>query len=357
MRETFKRLSKIKAPVCVTVILKTHKTHPDSQQDPILLRNLISQASVRLTNEYSADISKKYTEKLQKLAEEIDHRHNDLGLLLFVNDDVAEYIRLPINVNSRLIVDDTFATRSIARALNRDTDYYLLALSKGKARLILASSDAVVEEIKRDGFPFEDKALLSLSKAESANANRVTNLTQELFNRVDKALNVVRKQEPHSVVIYSEETNYHQFLKVADYPNTILGHILLKNFDEKSSNLIKEVWTDIKELVIQKERSRISELEKALGTGNYLADLNEIWNATLEGRGKTIFVEEGYYQPVREDDGVFTPIAYEEISSKNDIDDIVDDMIENNLKNGGDVVFLKEGSLKDFQKIALITRY
>ena len=105
------------------------------------------------------------------------------------------------------------------------------------------------------------------------------------------------------------------------------------------------------------ERSRISELEKALGTGNYLADLNEIWNATLEGRGKTIFVEEGYYQPVREDNGIFTPITYEEISSKNDIDDIVDDMIENNLKNGGDVVFLKEGSLKDFKKIALITRY
>lgn len=357
MRETYKRLSKIKAPVCVTVILETHKTHPDSQQDPILLRNLISEASTRLTNEYSADISKKYTEKLQKLAEEIDHRHNDLGLLLFVNDDVAEYIRLPINVNSRLIVDDTFATRSIARALNRDTDYYLLALTKGKARLILASSDAVVEEIKRDGFPFEDKALLSLSKAESANANRVTNLTQELFNRVDKALNIVRKQEPHSIVIYSEETNYHQFLKVADYPNTILGHILLKNFDEKASNLIKEVWTDIKELAIQKERSRISELEKAMGTGKYLADLNEIWNATLEGRGKTIFVEEGYYQPVREDNGIFTPITYEEISSKNDIDDIVDDMIENNLKNGGDVVFLKEGSLKDFKKIALITRY
>lgn len=357
MKDTLKRLSEIKAPVCVTVIAKTHKTHPDNQQDVILLKNLIAEASTRLSNEYGADVSKRYTEKLQNLAKEINPNYNDLGLVLFVNDDVAEYLRLPINVNTRVILDDTFATRSIVRALKRDTDYYLLALARGKARLIHASSDRVVEEITSDGFPLEDKTLFAMPNVEAANANRVTNLTQEFFNRVDKAVNAARKDEPHSVVVYSEETNYHQYLKEADYPNTILGHITLKSFDEKASNLTKEVWDDIKKLAIEKERSRVSELEDALGEGKYLADLNEIWNATREGRGKTIFVEEGYYQPVRESNGVYTPIAVEEISSKTDIDDIVDDMIENNLKMGGDVVFLKEGSLEDFNKIALVTRY
>lgn len=357
MKDTLRRLSEIKAPVCVTIILKTHKTHPDNQKDPILLKNLIAEATKRLTNEYGADISKKYSARLQKLAGEINHNYNDLGLVLFVNEDIAEYLRLPIDVNTRVILDGTFATRSVIRALKRDTDYYLLALTRGKARLIHASSDNVVEEVETNGFPFEDKELFALPKVEAAIATRVTNLTQEFFNRVDKAVNAVRKQDPFSVVIYSEETNFHQYLKEADYPNTILGHVLMKNFDEKASNLTKEVWDDIKKLAVEKERSRIIELERALGAGKYLTDLNEIWNATLEGRGKTIFVEEGYFQPVKEDNGAFIPISQEEISSKTDINDIVDDMIENNLKMGGDVVFLKAGSLEKFNKLALVTRY
>lgn len=357
MKETLEKLSKIKAPVCVTLIARTHKTHPENQKDEILLKNLISEAGGRLAKEYDDKIAKSYTEKLQKLAKDIDHNHNDNGLVLFVNDDVSEYIKLPTRVNTRVILDDTFATRPIIRALKRDTDYYLLALTKGKARLIHASSDMVVEEIQTNGFPMEEHELFSYSTMEGSDTNRVTNLTLEFFNRVDKAVNEVRKNELHSVIVYSEENNFHLYKKGADLPNTILGHVTLKNFDDKPGNLTKEVWTPIKEMAIQRDRARISELEKALGTGNYLGDLNEIWTAIQEGKGKTIFVEEGYFQPVKNEEGVLTPISADNISSKEDINDIVDDMIENNLKFGGDVVFLEEGSLKDFNRLALVTRY
>lgn len=357
MKKTLERLSKIKAPICVTIILETHKTFPDNKQDSILLKNLIRETSTRLQKEYGEEVAKNYTKKLEDLAANIDHNYNDLGLMLFVNDDVAEVLKIPVRPNTRVILDDTFATRSIVRALKRDTDYYLLALTKGKARLIHASSDDVVEEITRDGFPVEDKTLFSMTNEEAANANKVTNLTQEFFNRVDKMVNEARKNDPHSVVVYSEETNFHQYMKEADYPNTILGHVTLKNFDDKASNLTKEIWEDVKKIALEKENARISELNSAVGTGKYLSDMNEIWNAIQEGRGKTIFVEEGYFQPVKNEGGVFTPIEASEISSKDHVNDIIDDMIENNLNKGGDVVFLKPGSLEKFNKLALVTRY
>lgn len=358
MKETLKRLSEITAPTCVTVIVRTHKTHPENQQDSILLKNSIAEANKRLENEFGKDIAKRYTEKLEKLAGEIDHNYNDNGLILFVNDDVAEYLRLPTHVHSRVIIDDTFATRSIVRALKRDTDYYLLALTRGKARLIHVSADTVVEEIKNEDFPLEDKSLFAMSNEEAAKSGRVTNLTQEFFNRVDKAVNKARGNEPHSVLVYAEENNYHSYVKEADYPNTILGHITLKNFDEKASNLAKEVWEDVKKMAIERDRARIVELEKAISTGNYLGDLNEIWTAVQAGKGKTMFIEEGYYQAVKEEnDGSLTLIAYEDINSKEHIDDIVDEMIEHCLKFGGDVVFLEKGSLNNFNKLALVTRY
>lgn len=357
MKETFERLSSITAPVCVTLVVRTHKTHPDNQKDAILLKNSISEANQRLENEFGKDIADRYTEKLQKLANEIDHNHNDLGLLLFVNDDVAEYIRVPTRVHSRVIIDETFATRSIVRAMKKDTDYYLLALSRGKARLIEASSDKVVQEIETDGFPISESALLKMSKPESSDSHRAENLISEFFNRVDKAVNAVRVNNPLPVVVYSDEINYHAYMKVADYPNTILGHVLLQNMDDKDSNITKEVGEKMKDLTVAKNRERITELEAALGAGKYLGDLNEIWTALQDGRGRTLFVEEGYYQAVDNKDGVLTPIEYKNISSADHIDDIVDEMIEHILKFGGDVVFLEEDSLENFNKIALVTRY
>jgi len=357
MKETFERLSKITAPVCVTLVLRTHRVHPENEKDIILLKNMIADASKRLEKEYGQDIAKRYSEKLAKLAEDIDFRHNDHGLMLFVNDDVAEYLRLPIKLHSRIILDTTFATRPIVRALHRSSHYYILTLSKGKARLMEAESDALVQEFTTGGFPVEDQNLLKLARAESSKAARVTNLTQEFFNRVDKLVNNIRRQNPLNVIVYSEEINYHDYMKEADNPNTIIGHVLLKNFDEKASNLVKSVWPNVEELTLAKNRSRIAELKQAINTGRYLGDLNDIWEAVQKGRGRTIFVEEGYFQPVKNENGILTPISSEEIKDKNDINDVVDDMIEFNLQFGGDAVFLEKGSLENFNKIALVTRY
>ncbi|HLS30451.1 MAG TPA: hypothetical protein VK021_06315 [Flavobacteriaceae bacterium] len=357
MKETFERLSKITAPVCVTLILKTHKVHPDNKKDVILLKNKIAEANQRLQSEYGEEIAERYTEKLEKLAEDIDYRHNDHGLMLFVNDDIAEFLRLPIKLNSRIILDDTFATRPIVRALHRSSNYYILVISKGKARMLQASSDTLEEEFTTGGFPVEDPDLLGLIKATPSKATRVTNLTKEFFNRVDKMANNIRRKNPLNVIICSDESNYHDYMKIADNPNTILGYIPLKKFNETADNLVRKVWPKVEELILKKNRSRIEELKQAISSGNYLGDLNDIWQAVQKGRGRTIFVEERYFQPVRNEDGILTPISTEDIKDKNDINDIVDDMIEYTLEFGGDAVFLEEGSLENFNKIALVTRY
>lgn len=357
MRKALERLGKIKAPVCVTLVLKTHKTRPENQKDPILLKNLISEANQRLEKEYGVDIAKGYTEKLNELANRIDHSHNDHGLMLFVNDTVQEYLRLPTHLHTRVILDKTFATRPIIRSLKKDTDYYILVLSRGRARLLEANSDKLTREYEEEGFPITDNELVTFSNRESSHNVRMTNKIQEFFNRIDKSVNAIRSKNPLPIVIYSEDTNYHQYQKEADHPNIILGHILLKNFDQKGSNLVKEIWPYVKELRIEKNRARISELENAMSAGNYLSDLNEIWRAVKEARGKTIFVEEGYFQPVKTEKDVLTPIRSEEINQKEDINDIVDEMIELTLKFGGDVVFLEPGALKEFNKLALVTRY
>lgn len=356
MKETLNRLKKVVSECAVTLVLRTHRTHPENEKDSIKLKNMAAETRQRLEKEYDAATAKKLGDKLDKLIEEIDIRYNLEGLVLFVDADHAEYVRLPIKLNDRITIDDTFTTRSLFRALNIETRYYLLVLSKDKARLLRATADNLEDEIGED-FPMENEDLHSRSRAEAARAERQSNLQLEFYNRIDKAVNRVHQSESLPVYIATDSTSYGQYMKVADRPNTIYGEVALENKDAKASNIIKEVWPSIKEQTEKRNLSRKEELSKAVSSGKVLSDYTEIWQAVEAGRGQTLFVQEGLYQPARLKDDQIELIEKADINSKEDIDDIIDEMIEKNSFSGGDVVFLPADELKDFQGLALVTRY
>lgn len=355
MKETLDRLKKVVSDCAVTLVLRTHRTHPENAQDSIKLKNKVSEARVRLAKEYDAATAKNLGEKLEKLAEEIDVNYNLEGLVLFVDADHAEFVRLPVELNDRIIIDSTFATRPLFRALNLETRYYLLMLSKDKARLLRASSSNLEEEIGGD-FPAVNTASPK-SRTEGNIDERQSKLQLEFFNNVDKSVNKVHQKEPLPIYIASDDMNYGQYLKVADRPNTIYGEVALKNRDGKAGNSIKEVWPAIQEETKARNLSRKEELKKAIGSGKVVSDYSEIWQALEVGRGATLFVQEGLFQPAQVKDNHIKLIDKADINSKDDVDDIIDEMIEKNSLTGGDVVFLPKEEMADFQGLALVTRY
>lgn len=356
MKETLNRLKKVVSDCAVTLVLRTYRTHPENSKDSIKLKNMASEVRQRLESEYDVATAKKLGDKLDKLIGEIDINYNQEGLVLFVDANHAEFVRLPIELNDRISIDTTFTTRSLFRALNLETRYYLLMLSKDKARLLRASGDKLEAEVDGD-FPIENENLHPKSRTEGAIDERVDNLQLEFFNRVDKKVNAVHQKEPLPIYIAADSMSYGQYLKMADRPNTIYGEVALENKDGKASNSIKEVWQAIKEQTTARNLSRKDELSKAVNGGKVLSDYTEIWQAVEEGRGQTLFVQEGLYQPARVEDNQIQLIDKVDINSKEDVDDIIDEMIEKNSFSGGDVVFLPEEELKDFQGLALVTRY
>ena len=141
MNLTLRELKDIHSDNCITIIMTTHRTKPDYLNDGLHLKNMIKDVETRLM----ADVSKKEAtnllERVNALAETIDHSQNLESLMLFVNEDVAEYTRLPIKVEDRVVIDETFATRDLIRSMHLETHYYVLVLSQDKIRLIEAMND------------------------------------------------------------------------------------------------------------------------------------------------------------------------------------------------------------------------
>ncbi len=355
MNIILEKLKDVSADCCVTIILQTHRTFPDSDKDSIVLKNLIKEAEARLQEGYPKKIATDIIQKINDLAENINHRHNLESLVIFANENFIEFVRLPIHVENRVVIDTTFATRDLIRAIHQQVGYYVMVLSRDKARLIEAFDDKVVEEIT-DGFPVLNLDLKPAQGIEGSIANRKTNLNLEFFNRVDKELVEVLKANPLSVIICTEESNFAEYLKIADRKEKIVGHLNGNRMQEAAHHIVDAAWPIAKQLNEEKIQERLSELHQAVNTHNFFTDYNEIWRAVNDGRGKTLFVKQGYFQPAR--------LKCDEIelvspgnSIQGNVDDIIDEMIERNLRSGGDTVFVHNGDLETFQGLALVTRY
>jgi len=357
MDTILKKLKEIIAENCITITLNTHRTFPDNQKDPLLLKNMIKEAETRLISSLGKKDASGLVKRLRHLESDIDHRKNLESLIIFVNEDLARYTRLPITVENRVVIDKTFATRDLIRALHQEVDYFVLVLSQQKVRLIEAVAGKVAGEAGYP-FPIENNQFFPTSKAELANAGRQTNLLAEFFNRIDKEVNTVRKDNPLPVLICTEESNYYEFLKVADQKDCYFETFLNRNrVEEKDHAIVKDAWEIVKAHTIEKNNSRKAELEKAVSTGRFLSDISDIWKAVHQGRVQTLFIAQGLFQPAIIKSGVVVPVSGEKRDKEDVIDDIYDEMIEVNMRYGGDVVFLPQDELIRFNGFGAVTRY
>src|SRR6185312_10210772 len=276
MNATLEELKNVKSDCCITIIFQTHRTLPENEKDPIVLKNLIKELEQRLKGKFFSEFVARMMEKINQLAENINHRHNKESLALFVNENLTKYVR----------------------ALHRQAGYYILLLSREKARLIEAFNDKVVEEGEK-GFPLINQDSNQLKSRDATFGNRRTNLAKEFFNQVDKQLNEVQKQNLLPVIIITDESNYADFLKVTDKKERIVAKLFGNHMNEKPHSIVEAAWPVMQTWAKERNHERLEELKKAVNSRNVLVDFNEIWKAVNNGRGKTLFVKQGYFQPAR----------------------------------------------------------
>lgn len=357
MKSKLNELKSIVSENCITIILNTHRTTPDNQKDKIVLKNLLKKAENRLLENTDKRVAAPLIERMNSLESTIDHTHNLESLILFVNDEISEFIRLPMEVTDRVIIGDTFATRDLMRSLHLNSQYYVLVLSQQNARLIQAFNDKVVKEIGLP-FPIENKHYHPTTKQESAVANRQTSLIAEYFNQIDKEVNLIRKGTGLPVLICSDESNYNEYIKIADQRNTIFSTYLNGiRLEEKDHSIVKAAWDIIKGYVVKRNNNRKSELEEAVGTGKFLSDMNDIWRGIKDGMVQTVFVEQGLFKPAILKNDTIELVSEEHRDTDHYVDDILDELLEINMSYGGESVFLPKGELSKFNGYGAITRY
>lgn len=355
MNELLQKVKDIKKNGCVTIIMNTHRTKPDNEKDSIQLKNLVSETEKRLHEEFDKRDVWPIMENLNKVVEDIDHNYHLDSLFLCANADFADFTRLAVEVEDRVVVDDNFATRDLIRSLQQNNAYFVLALNKHKVRLIEAFNDKLVKEWGK-AFPM-DNYLYTTDTEKLSHGDYQDRLTEEFFNRADKELWENIKDHPLPVVLAADARNQEHYMKVCNEKDAILGHIRQFPEDTPAYGIIQEAWKEVHSVMRKKNEERMGELRKAVSQQKFFSDINDIWTAIQNGQGATLFVRKGYFHPGIIKDNRIELVDDSKRSEPGIMDDIIDEMIEANRSFGGDTVFIESDDMVDFQNVALVTRY
>ena len=336
---------------CLTILMATHRTAPDNAQDAIRLKDLAREAEQRLLELGSKREMGPWLERLEAVQQEIDHQHNWEGLGIFIGRDLTEVVRFPFPVEDRTVLDDSFATRELVRARLGSVDYHVLVLSRDKAHLFHAVDDRLLGELK-GGFPFENKYWTS-------NADLVTtskgqdNQARQYYLALHRA--VQEKVGDHARVVVACTGEHHTpYLEAAGNSAIYIGHLDGNHEREAGHDVVKKAWTIAYEDQKKRHASELDMLNKTPVERQATA-IADIWRHVKGGRGSVLYVERDVRIPVRlEGEAV---VKVEDATAPGVVDDIVDDIIEEQLRHGGDVRILPNGLLADHHGIALVMRY
>lgn len=207
-------------------------------------------------------------------------------------------ITWPIAAN-RVYIDNYFDLRAILKAYNRISEYMIMVLSQGGVQLYHAMNDTVLEEITGNGFPIPETPFYPANMEERSNAPHIDNMIKEYFNRVDKALVHVHNLNHLDCVVVCTEDNYTKLLEIADVPEVYIGHAAIDYNHTETHQLVKQTWPIVKELQRKKRQAAIEEVKEAVSQANVLTDLQEIYQAAIDGRGDLLIVYENFSQPVK----------------------------------------------------------
>lgn len=358
-RQDLRQLIDHRSPNSVSILARTHRTSPDNKRDPIQVKNLVNQAKERLLAENERRAIAPLLSRIDELVDEIDWPHALDGLAIFASDSLCAVQYLPFEVENRVIIDETFATRDVVHALSRSPRYRVVVLSEKPTRLYEGVRDDL-EEVVDHGFPMVHEGRggeRPLMGGPGVNVSQQRDdAHRQFFRKVDAGLAAAMAGDPTPLVVVGV-TRYHAFFdEVSAHTGKVIASLTGAHDKTPAHELGRMAWPEVDKALKERAQAWIGKVNEAVGANRVSSGLVQVWRAAAEGRGATVVVDANYAQPARlSDDGLDLTLV-DDPTPMDVLDDAVDDVIELVLQKGGEVVFV-DGGLDRHDRIALLLRF
>jgi len=338
---------------CVSVLLATTPAARLLPADALALTGLIERAEQAL-QAIGGTRAAPLHDRLRLLAREVARRPVGRALGLFVSRDVQRSIILPVSVASRVLVEPSFATRELLRALHRTPPHLLLTLYPGHAGFFHAQGANLSPAAQ---------VLLSVDATayQSDHGGSATAIASDaMLDEVDEVLGRQRVLFPSPLVVCGTSGLVTAFCRRSRHLSRLAGRITDPDTTEA---LQQQAGRVLEDYLRSRGREALDLVElTAYERPDQLAiGLNECWARVHESAPLVLAVEEGYAAPghlfgdLESPDGGDPLWQHDLTDDPFFVHDLVDDLIEAVIRRAGWVAFVDDGALADYGRVALVT--
>jgi hypothetical protein len=341
----------------VSLLAPLQRHRPGNPEDPLRLRHLAKSAHERLESELGASKSTAVLERLDDAIASLDLDDPSDAVVVFTTATETHVLKLPFPLPERLVIDEAFETRDLARGFLCHPPYRLLALAEKPARLLESDGSKLVE-INAAGFPIfiEGAHGETLpSGAYAPHSSRSDEQLREFFRHIDQALVRRARSAPLPVLLAGTERDLAFFDEVTGHGEWVIGRLAGSHAHTAPEVLAQLARPVVDAYLARRCATAIAELAEAVGTGRATVGIKPVWDRALAGRGRVLLVEDDFEYPARIVNHGLEPAGDPEAPGV--LDDAVDTLVETVLDQGGEVAFVESGALGEHGPVAMLLRY
>lgn len=330
------------ASPCLSLYQPTHRQHPDNVQDPIRFRNLVKELETSLLQKYPQREVAPLLEPFEALAANADFwNHTTDGLAVLGAPGMFRVYRLPRTVAKLAVVADSFHTKPLVRITQSADQYLVLGLSRDSFTLYEGNRDSLVEMQLDEG---------------AVHVPAGSRDTEQFFRAVDQAVMERNGKSGGMGVILAALPEHHHLFRSVSKNAMLMKESIDVNPDTLAPDALRErAW----ELVQPYYLERLSGLldnygaASAKGLGSDLVD--DIAKAAVEGRVETLLLEADRLVPGRMD-AATGKVTTGKLGDP-EVDDLLDDLGEQVLRTGGEVVMVPAERMATSTGAAAVFRF
>ncbi|HEX2535836.1 MAG TPA: hypothetical protein VHK69_18970 [Chitinophagaceae bacterium] len=302
-----------------------------------LLRMLIRAEEI-LYRQYPIGTAVSLVQQLQEAMAGLDYTGHRRSLMLQVREEGSAIHYLNADIHEGVYVGATFDPHHIAAVRPLRKRYLLLHLGESESRLYR-------------GMNHQLELTLVCRNHRAARAASTPGGADACIRYLDDSLRIMLQAFPLPLIVTGSRSMEARFRQASRHRHTAAAFLPAEP-GLPESRLVSLVQSGLRQWKQIVQRDAEQRLEAALQAGNLDVGVREAWDTARRGAGKLLVVERDYTYPAALP--VTSPETTVTVRPTEVVKDAVRSLVELVLKNGGDVLYVEPGTLKDYLHLALI---
>jgi len=363
---------------CLSLYQPTHRHHPGNQQDPLRFRHLVRELGRSLERNHSTKAIHSLLEPFEELGHDREFwNHTRDGIAVFGSPGLFQVYALQRTVTELAVVADSFHTKPMRRLMQSGERFQVLGLSLHAMKLYEGNRDALDEIDPAAGVPRTiiealgeeltephqtvasyggTNAGSSMRHGHGGRKDEADTDADRFFRAVDRAVLEHHSRPTNLPLLLAALPEHHALFRQVSQNPFLLEEAIGFNPDTvPSEKLREEAWR----IFEPRHRARLKDLgndfANAKPRGLGLDDLQHIATAAVAGRISTLLIESDR-EIVGRMDAATGRLKLTDIEHP-DVDDILDDLGEMVLRNGGKVVVVPSAQMPTSTGAAATCRF